>query len=189
MILPFVLAVEETAHVAEVADHAEATGLQALGISSSAFIIQLITFIFVFLLLKKFAFTPIVRLLEERRKTIDDGVRMGLKMEKAKAEHEAKIAQELRKARDEGDKVIAGAHKESREIIREAEKTAKRKADSLLSDAEVRLKEEEKRAKQKLEKDIVGLVSDATEAIVGEKVNLKKDSKLIEETLKKRKKQ
>jgi F-type H+-transporting ATPase subunit b len=189
--IPFLFAAEDAAQGAAEAAHGAAESgspLDALAVNGVAFTIQLITFLFVFLLLKKFAFAPIVKMLEERRKVIDDGVRMGLKMEKAKQQLDQDIAKELQKTRQEADKIIAGAKKEEREIIREAEKTAQRKTDAMLADAEVRLQEEAKRAKRGLEKDIVGLVSEATEAIVHEKVDSTKDAKLIDEALKGRKK-
>ena len=168
-------------HVAD-----SSSGIGALGISLSAFIIQLLTFVFVFLLLKKFAFKPIIKLLNDRRKVIDDGVKMGEKLAKEQAKFDVKLAEVMSKAREEADHIIATGHKEAREVVREAEKTAQRKADSILADAEVRINEESERAKRALEKDIVGLVSEATEAIVGEKVDPKKDAEIIDKILRSR---
>lgn len=161
-----------------------ASGFGALGVSASAFVIQLITFALVFLVLKKFAFTPIVKILQERRKTIDEGVRAGQKMAEEQAKLEGEVAKAMQEARVEADKIIATGHKEAREILREAEKSAARKSDAMMADAEVRINEETERAKRKLEKDIVGLVSEATEAIVGKKVDPKTDAELINTILK-----
>jgi F-type H+-transporting ATPase subunit b len=170
------------------AEEATGSGISALGISPSAFLIQLISFVFVFLLLKKFAFGPIIKLLAERRKVIDDGVRMGLRMEKEKAKLDTDVAKAMSEARHEADKIILLAQKEAREITREAEKLGQRKADAMIADAQARLEEEARQAKKNLEKDIVGLVSEATEAIVGEKVDAKKDAEIIDKALKGRKK-
>lgn len=167
--------------------HETASGLGALGVSPRAFVIQLISFAFVFLLLKRFAFKPIVRLLNERHKVIDDGVRMGLKMEKEKEKLDEKVAEAMRNARHEADQIIAAAHKDAREIVREAEKSAAARAERMIEDAEARITEETEGAKRKLEKDIVGLVSEATEAIVGEKVDPKKDAEIVKNVLKGRK--
>jgi len=179
----------EAAHAAEkTAEHAEeATGLAALGVSGQAFVIQLVTFVFVFLLLKKFAFKPIGAMLEKRRQTIDDGVRLGQKLERQREKMDQEAAKITREARHEADRIIAGGHKEAREVLRDAEKAANRKAEAMLSDAEARIHEETESAKRKLEKDIVGLVSEATEAIVGEKVDPKKDAEIIEKVIRNRK--
>ena len=160
------------------------SGLGALGLNIGTFVIQLITFIFVFLLLKKFAFTPIIKMLQERRKVIDEGVKMGEKLSKEQAKFDAKLAATMAEAREQADHIIATGHKEAREVVREAEKTAQRKSDSILAEAEVRIKEEEERAKRHLEKDIVNIVSEATEAIVGEKIDPKKDAAVIDKVLK-----
>lgn len=169
-------------------EHAEeATGLGALGVSLESFAIQLITFILVFLLLKKFAFSPIGRMLEKRRKTIDDGVRLGQKLERQQEKMDQEAAKVTREARHEADRIISNANKEARQIQRDAEKAANRKTDSMIADAEARIHEDAQAAKQKLEKEIVGIVSEATEAIVGEKVDPKKDAEIIEKVIRKRK--
>jgi F-type H+-transporting ATPase subunit b len=174
----------EAAHAAEeTAEHAAESGLP-LGISVTAFAIQLVTFVLIFLLLKRFAFKPIINLLEKRRQTIEDGVKLGEKLENEKAKFDKQMADAMREARTDADKVIANAHKEAREIVREAEKTAQRKVDSMLADAEVRIHEETERARRGLEKDIVNLVSEATEVIVEEKVDARKDAELIEKAIK-----
>lgn len=165
-----------------------ASGGLPLGLSLSAFLVQLITFIFVFIVLKKFAFKPIVKLLEKRRQTIEDGVRLGEQMEKKQAHLEEESAAVIREARHDADRIIANAHKESREVLREAEKAAKVKTDALIHDAEERIDENTDRARRSLEKDIVNLVSEATEAVVHEKVDAKKDADLIDRAMKGRKK-
>ncbi|MES2971241.1 MAG: F0F1 ATP synthase subunit B [Patescibacteria group bacterium] len=166
---------------------AEASPLAALGVDAKSLIFQLITFTLVFLILKRFAFKPITKMLVERRKTIEDGVKLGQRMEKERAKLDSEITQVMRDARIEADKIIGNGQKEAREIIREAEKVGQRKVDTMLKDAEARINEETEQAKRKLEKEIVGIVSEATEAIVEEKVDATKDSKLIDKALKGRK--
>lgn len=165
------------------ADTSHASALP-LGIDAKTLIFQFITFLIVFVVLKKFAVKPIVAMLNKRHETIDDGVRMGMTMEKEKAKFDKKLDAVMRETRHEADKIIANANKEAREIIRDAEKAAQRKTDAMFADAEARIVEESKQAKRKLEKEIVEMVSTATEAIVGEKVDASKDAKLIDKALK-----
>lgn len=171
--IPYIFASEE-----------KSSGLGALGISPSAFVVQLVTFVIVFLLLRKYAFAPIIRKLEERRVVIDDGVKMGQRMEKERAKLDAEVTKVMRDARTEADKIISNGQKEAREIIRDAEKVGSKKVDSMLADAEARIAEETEQSKRKLEKEIVGMVSDVTEAIVEDRVDPKKDAKLIDKALK-----
>jgi F-type H+-transporting ATPase subunit b len=165
----------------------EATG-GILGLSLQAFVIQILTFILVFLLLKKFAFNRIVALLDKRHDVIEKGVRHGLEMEKEREKLEKETDKIVREARHGADEIIGDAQKEARDILREAEKTAHKKTELMLKDAESRINEEVEQARHKLEKDIAGLVSDVTEAIVEEKVDAKKDADLIDRAIKKKRK-
>lgn len=166
---------------------AEGAEALPLGLNPKAFVIQLVTFVFVFMVLKRFAFKPITRMLEKRRQTIEDSVRLGQKLERERTKLDEEVARITREARHEADKIIAASHKDAREVVREAEKTAQRKVDAMLADADVRIHEEAQHARRTLEKDLVGLVSEATETIVGEKVDAKKDAELVKQAMKGRK--
>lgn len=175
-----------TFFAAEAAD--SGSPLAALGVDAKSLIFQLITFVLVFLILKKFAFKPITKMLAERRSVIADGILLGEQMEKEKANLDAKADKVIRDARYDADKIIAIAHKESRELIHAAEEDAKVKVDAIMKDADKRIGEDADRARRNLEKDLVGLVSEATEAVVHEKVNAGKDVEIVTEALKGRKK-
>lgn len=162
-------------------------GIGALGVDGKAFVIQLITFLLAFWVLKRYAFGPIVKLMDERHKTIEDGVLLGEKMKKDEAKLQAAIDAELAKARTEADAVVAAAHETSRDTIRAAETKAQDKAAGILKDAEERIKTDTARARKKLEGELVGLISDATEAIIGDKVDAKKDAQLIDRALQEQK--
>lgn len=163
------------------------SGLGALGVDGKAFVIQLITFVLAFFVLKRYAFGPITKMLDERSKTIEEGVALGEKMKKDEAKLQASIDEEMAKARREADGIIAAAHETSRDKVREAETKAQDKAAGILKDAEERIKTDTARARKKLEGELVGLISDATEAIIGEKVDAKKDAQLIDRALQEQK--
>ena len=163
------------------------SGLGALGVSGSAFIIQLITFILVFLVLRKWAFKPILRVLNERREVIEKGVELGQQMQKEQAQMEERVAETLHKARDEADTIISSAQQSARQVVQEAEEAARTKAEGLVNQAGERIKQDTARAWKNVEKDLAGLVSEATEAIIGEKIDTKKDAVLIDKALKEHK--
>lgn len=173
-----------TQYVTQFAAEQSSSGLGALGVDGTAFLIQLTTFLLAFWVLKRYAFKPILRVLNERREMIEDGVRLGEEMQKEQAKLEQKVDQELRAARVKADEVIASAEESGRQITAEAEKKAQTKAEGILKQAESRIEQDTARARQKLEKELVSLVADATEAIIDEKVDAKKDAQLIDKALK-----
>lgn len=176
-----IFAAESASH-GESAGHAaeEATGIAALGLDPLAILAQAGTFLLLFWVVKRFALNKIVATLEERRKTIDDGVRLGQKMEAEHAKLEETIEEQLRKARNQADKILHDANREAGEVIKAAEAQATEKVDQMIADAHVRIEDDMARARQELEKDILSLVAEATEVIIEEKLDEKKDNNLIQ---------
>jgi F-type H+-transporting ATPase subunit b len=160
------------------------SGIGALGFSGQAFLIQLITFLLAYLVLRHYAFGPILKALKTRRETIESGVKLGEELRKEQQEMEAKVEKVLHEARSKADEIIAGAQENGKQSIREAEDKARDKAAGIIASAEDRIKQDTAQARQALQKELVGLVADATEAIIDEKVDSAKDSKLIEAALK-----
>lgn len=157
----------------------EVSGIGALGIDPLAILAQAATFLALFFIIKKFALDGIVQTLEKRRKTIDDGVRLGREMEAEKEQLDAKVDELMRKARTEADSIIVGGQKEAAAIIKAAEEVASRKADAILADARGRIDEDINAARKGLEQEMRTLVAEATEVIIEEKLDAKKDESLI----------
>lgn len=172
------LAAEETA---------KEGGLAVLGINPMALLLQLITFVILYLILKRFAFKKIVALLEERRKTINEGIDLGHEMEVEKQRLNEKISQMINEARTEADKVIAAGHHEAGVIIKEAEDIASRKVDSMLADARVRIEEDIDNAREGLKTEVLSLVAEAAEVVIGEKLDAREDAEHIQKILNKSK--
>lgn len=162
---------------------AEKSGIAVLGINPVSLLLQLATFLILYLLIKRFAFKAIVKMLEQRRKVINDGIGLGQKMEAEQAKLEKEIDKALHKARNEADKIVANAHSESVEIIKAAEETAAHKSAAMIEDAKAQIATATEKAKQELKAEMVELVAEATGALIGEKVDARKDSSLIAKAL------
>ncbi len=162
---------------------ASSSGLGALGIGLNALIVQLITFLLAFLVLRKWAFGPIVKILQQRRQVIEDGVRLGDKMRSDEQALEEKIEHTLHATRVKADKIIADAQETAKQMVRDAEGEAKTRADLVIKEAEEKTKQDLARAKSKLEGEIVNLIAQATSAVLDEKVDAKKDAGLIERAI------
>jgi F-type H+-transporting ATPase subunit b len=170
---------------AETAEAASEGGIGALGVDLKGLILQIATFVLVFILLKKFALDKILKTLEERRKTIEEGVKLGQQMAQEKEKLAEQIEKMLKGARSEADKIIAAGHKDAGQIVQAAEAAAAKKTESLLAEAKVQINEEVKQARRSLEKEILTLVADTSEAVLGEKLDSSGDAQLIKRELQK----
>lgn len=163
---------------------AEATGLGALGFDGQAFFVQLVTFVLAYFVLRRFAFKPILKVLRERRETIENGVKLGVEMKQERAKLEEEVEKTLHKARQEADKIINDAQDSGRQAIREAEDKARQKAAGILKEADLRFAQDVARVRKQIEKEAVMLIAETTEAILDEKIDTSKDTVLIQKFLK-----
>jgi F-type H+-transporting ATPase subunit b len=162
------------------------SGIGALGIDSRALVIQLITFVLAYFVLRRYAFKPILKVLQERRELIESGVKIGEEMQKERVELDKKVSATLRDARLQADGIVSEAHDAARDTVAEAEEKARQKADNITADAHTRAEQDKQQMRKQLEKEVIGWVSDATEAIIDEKVDATKDASLIDRALKSR---
>src|SRR5712675_232472 len=82
---------------------------QQFGLYWPNFIAQVILFVIVYFVLRKYAFRPIVTMLEERRRRIEEGQLNAERIKKQLAEAQAKYQEILRKANEQGSKLIEEA--------------------------------------------------------------------------------
>lgn len=159
-------------------------GIGALGLSLPAIVASAITFLVLFFVIKKFALDGIVANLKKREDDINRGLHLTAEMDKKSAELEQTVAAELKKARKEADAIIAEANTETGKMIQAAEEKAKNKADEILRAAEGKIERDIVEARNGLKAEMAGLITEATEAILGEKLDAKSDRKLVENYLK-----
>ena len=176
---------ETSAHTTEDASHAEESeGIAALGLDPMAIGAQLFTFLLLFWIVKKFALSGIVKNLQKRHDDINRGLHLTAELDKQKAELDERVEQILKVARKDADLIIAEAHTESSKVIQSAEESAGRKADDILKSAESKIERDIVNARQELKGEMASLITEATEAILNQKLDSTNDRKLVENYLK-----
>ena len=154
-----------------------------LGIDPKLLLAQGVNFLILLVVLTKFVYKPLMKMVEERRKKIELGVKGG---EMAK--------QIIKKAEDEKLEIIKEADIQAVGIISEAEKTAQKKAQEIALQADKKaqnaLREAmliaERKEKEEMERVALEAKKLVKEAII-KTVQLKPDQiddKLIEEAVK-----
>ncbi len=120
---------------------------------------QILNFGVVMYLLNKVLYKPVIKMLDDRAKKINDGMSQAEKNLKAGEEIEKTKKAELAKARKEASAIIAAAETDARhksdELIRVAREKAKEEAAKIVATAQ----KEVESAKAKLQKETVALAS------------------------------
>ena len=159
------------------------SGLGAFQLNVKDFIIQLVTFVLVFLILRKWVVPKLVATMDKRRQTLEDSLEHARKTEETLAKAEARAEEILGKARAQADEALAEAKKAASGRIAEAEVQAAERAARIIKEAETRLGEEREKLRQELRGELTKLVADATERIIDEKLDAKQDMSLIERAI------
>ena len=153
--------------------------------SVGLFFWQSLLFIALILLLKKFAWGPILTAVEER----EDGIKDALKeAEKAKAEMQALNADNeriLSEARIERDALLKEAREIKEGIVNDAKEVANIEADKILTIAKDQIKNEKLKAMTELKNTVAALSIDIAEKVLkSELSDRKKQEDLVANTLK-----
>jgi F-type H+-transporting ATPase subunit b len=160
------------------------SGISSLGINLKGFLFQLITFLIVMLLLRRFVFPKLVATLEARRKALEQSLEQARQTEEALARAEQKSEELLGRARVAADQLMADAKTRADQIIAAGETKASERAARIIHEAEDRLGQERERLHSELRKELAGLVVTTTEKVLRQKLDEKEDRALIEKSLK-----
>jgi len=156
---------------------------ESLGINWKILLGQIVNFLLVLYLLKRFALKPFLKILNERKEKIEGGVKNAENAER-----------KIQLAGEERDKILKEGREKANLILRKSEERGKGKEEEILRRTEeekMRILAEAKRLGQievnkmkgEFSKKNLELVLNLTEKILKEKVDLKKDSEIIKSFL------
>lgn len=132
------------------------------------FIPQLISFLLVAILLKKFAFGPITQLLEQRKQRIADGEAKLKEIEKQLAESEKHTAEVIAKANADAKRMIEEAKASATALTEAKAQEAVASAQAIIAKAEAAAKAERAQIAADLKREFGRLVANtAQQATVG----------------------
>jgi F-type H+-transporting ATPase subunit b len=167
------------------ADTADASGgLGAFNINLKDFIFQLITFVLVLAILRKWVVPAIVATMDKRQAALEQSLKDAKATEEALARAEAKAEEILNRARAQADEAIAEAKKAAKGVVADAENAAGQRANLIIREAESRLAQERDKLRTELRAELAELVADATEKIIHEKLDASRDMSLLERAIK-----
>ena len=155
----------------------------SLGLNAKLFVAQLINFGILLFVMYRFVYKPILRLLDDRTKKIEKGLADAdasrQKLEEM-TEREREIVTEAKKQAKEliaaaeaqaqvnRDEIIASAKEESTKILQQSQKNIEEQKIQLIGD---------------VKKEVAQLVMTAVEKVIGEKMDEKQDTKIINDAI------
>ncbi|HSX17685.1 MAG TPA: F0F1 ATP synthase subunit B [Patescibacteria group bacterium] len=165
-------------------ESASSPGLfQALGLDPKLLITQTVAFLILVGIMAKYVYPILIKAIDDRRASIEAGLEEAKQSQEALEQAEAKVAELLEQARKDADDILARTHQESASVVADAESKAKQRAEQIITDARAQLSVDIAKAREVLKRDTVELVALATERIIGDKLDDKKDAELVKKAL------
>src|SRR5713226_10193014 len=143
------------------------------------FLSQVISFAIVAFLLRRFAYKPILAVLEDRRRRIEEGLINADKIKKELAEAEKRYQEIVAKANAAAQKMIDEARESSAHLAERKQQEAIAAAEQILAKAKEAAALEHERQMQTLKRELGRLVVDTTAKVTG-KVLTPEDQKRLQ---------
>jgi len=144
------------------------------------FLSQVISFGIVALLLQRFAYKPILALLEQRRRKIEEGQINAEKIKKELAEAEKRYQEILAKANADAQKMIDEARESAANLSERKQQEAIAAAEQIIVKAREASAIEHERTMESLKRELGRLVVDTTAKVAG-KVLTPEDQRRLQE--------
>jgi F-type H+-transporting ATPase subunit b len=153
---------------------------ETFGWNWQLFLSQVISFTIVALLLRRFAYKPILGILEERRRRIEEGLLNAEKIKQELAEAEKRYAEILAKANAQAQKMIDEARESSAHLSERKQQEAVTAAEQIIAKAREAAALERERTMAQLKHELGRLVVETTAKVTG-KVLTPEDQKRLQE--------
>ncbi|OGD85624.1 ATP synthase F0 subunit B [Candidatus Curtissbacteria bacterium RBG_13_35_7] len=145
------------------------------GIQPTLLLAQIVNFLIILFLLKKFFYKPILKVLDERKSRIEESLKNADLIEEKLKKTEEKSALILQDTQKNAQELIDNAKKEAGNIQDQASKDARKTIEEAIIEAKKQIEAQRLEMQNKLEKETVGLVADVVKKVL--RRNLKPQEK------------
>lgn len=151
------------------------------GWNMSGFIAQVITFVIVAVALKRFAYGPLLKVLDDRKQRIAEGLANADKIKIELANAQAKTQELLTQASNQANKIIEEARAAAAKVTETETQKAVAAAQDIINKARQSNEAELARIKTELRREVGRLVATTTAKVTGKVLTNEDQQRLIEE--------
>ena len=143
--------------------------------------VQLISFALFVWFCMKFIWPPVVGALDQRKKTIADGLAAAERGKHEKELAEKRAKELLAETKEQAADLIAQAQKRASEIVEESKGEARAEGQRLLEAARAEIEQEVNRAKEQLRSQVVALAVAGAGKVLAREIDAQAHADLLEE--------
>ena len=158
--------------------------LNQFGINPILLLAQAVNFAVLLFILKKFLYKPILKVLEERKKRIEESLKNAQEIEKRLLQVAEDEEKRIQKASQEGERIIKEAEVAAAQIIENGKSKAELLAQRILQNGRFQLQLEKEKLQQETRSELADILLLSLQKVTGKLFNRKDQKQLIEETVK-----
>lgn len=162
--------------------------LGKFGINPVLLVAQIVNFLIIFFIVKKYALGPILTMLKNREKTIKEGLQQAEEARKLLEESTEKERALLKKAHAEAKELVAEAKKQRDELLTRTEAQTKEQTEKLLKEAREQIAFETREAEKRLAAHVNDIAIQLLQKSTSELFTEKEQTSIMEKALKELKK-
>ena len=157
--------------------------VEALGLNLPQLIAQVANFFLLLVILRLVACKPILKMLDERKQKIAEGLNAAEIARAEAAQAQANIASQLQEGQRQAQEVVAGAQQIATRIQAEAREQANRDREESLVRARAEIQLERDRAVADLRREFADITVSAAEKVIGQSLDRTAHQRIIDEAL------
>ena len=141
---------------------------------------QMLTFTVLVWFVMRFLWEPVIRMLEDRKKRIADGLAAADRGHHEKELAEKRAKELLVNAKEQAAEIIAQAQRRADEIVEESKDDARAEGQRLVTAAHAEIEQLLNQAKEQLRHQVVGIALTAAEQILMREVDADEHNRMLE---------
>ncbi len=154
-----------------------------IGINLPVLLAQVINFTALLIVLKLAVYKPVLKMLDERRERIREGLNAAERGREQAVEASREAQAQIDAARHEGQTIVASAQQVAQRLQEEARVQALQQQEALLERARVEIQLERDAAIAHLRREFADLTIAAAEKVIGQSLDRSAHQRLIEQAL------
>jgi F-type H+-transporting ATPase subunit b len=154
-----------------------------LGILPLNLLWQCLSFVLLIYLLYRFAYAPILRMLDERANRISESMDQAEAIKVANQEAAKRAEQIISDAQGKVRDMLTQANQMSQRTIAAAQSEAREQREKLLADAHAQIETDTQRAKEELQHEVARLAIMAAGRVIGKSLDTQDHYRLVDEAL------
>jgi len=157
--------------------------LEDFGVEPILLLAQVVNFVILLYILKRFLYKPILKVLEERKKRIETSVKQSEEMQKRFDEITKKQTEILDKAKVESEQIIEGAKNEAKILADQIQLNATNAGNETIKRTQQTLEIEKQKMINEAKREIVDVVTSITEKVVQKNLTKGDKERLVRQVL------